>query len=182
MKYYQIYDDYFLDYGITAEPTLPDGSIFAGSQVDESDLPELIYEINVPDDEKAPHFMTGSGLIVSDLFIKTLQQCSVDNFQSFPVVVINPETQKKRSGYHLFNVLGVLKAAYSEHSSDKNVDEPLEVFNELTLDRQKINGERMFRLFEDPTILIIDESLKIVIKNNRPEEGWGVIFEEVNVI
>ncbi len=188
MKYYQIYDDYYLDYGITSGPTLPDGSVMAGKVFDANDLPELIYEINVPDDEACPHFMSDGAVIVSERFVKALQGVGVNNFQLFPATLINPDTEKKRTGYFLFNVLGLLGAADLDRSSFdmlmdgdvEGVDVPLVAFNQVALDSEKIRGLRLFRLAEDPTILIIDDIIKSALKQNRPEEGWGVMFEELD--
>lgn len=186
-KYYQIYDDYYLDYGITSGPTLPDGSIMAGKTVEANDLPELIYKINVPDDEACPHFMSGGTLIVSELFVKVLQSEGINNFQTFPAILINPDTQKKRTGYFLFNVLSLVSTANLEQSSfDMLMDRgdagdlPIVALEELSLDSKKISGLRLFRLAEDPAMLIVDESIKFALKQNRPEEGWGVIFEELD--
>ena len=57
---------------------------------------------------------------------------------------------------------------------------PLVAFNQVALDSEKIRGLRLFRLAEDPTILIIDDIIKSALKQNRPEEGWGVMFEELD--
>lgn len=189
MKYYQIFDDYYLDYGITNGPTLPDGSIMAGKLVEADTLPELVYEINVPDDEPSPHFMSDGAVLVSERFIKVLHGAGVNNFQFFPALLINPDTKKIREGYFLFNVLGLLSAADLNRSSfdmlvegdEEGVNTPLVAFNQLTLDKKKIGGLRLFRLAEDPTVLIIDETIKSALKQNRPEEGWGVMFEELEV-
>lgn len=185
-KYYQIYDDYNFDYGITSGPTLPDGSIMAGKTVEANDLPELIYEINVPDNEACPHFMSDGTLIVSGLFIKVLQSEGINNFHTFPVILINPDTHTKITGYFLFNVLSLVSAVNLDRSSSDMLmdgdseDVPFVAFNQLSLDNKKISGLRLFRLAEDPTVLIVDETIKLALKQNRPEEGWGVIFEELD--
>ena len=83
-KYYQLTDDYELDYGITKSPPMPDG-VFTGESIDVNSLPPLNFEINVPDDESCTHYMTEETVIVSDVFVKLLQKISVDNFQVFPV-------------------------------------------------------------------------------------------------
>ncbi|RYY75447.1 MAG: hypothetical protein EOO52_08590 [Gammaproteobacteria bacterium] len=189
-KYFQIYDDYFLDYGLTGGPTLPDGSVLAGKMTDGNKLPELVYEINVPDDQSCPHFMTGEAVIVSKQFIDALLSMSVQNFQSFPAVLVNPDTGKKRGNYFLFNVLGLIKAADLSQSSfdmlmegdPEGVDVPLVAFNHLVLDAKKIRSLKMFRLAEDPTSLIIDETVVNGLKQHRPVGGWGVIFEAVDTL
>lgn len=189
-KYYQLTDDYFLDYGITDGPTLPDESVMAGKWVDADTLPKLVYEVDVPDDESCPHFMSGEAVIVSEQFIKVLQSAGVTNFQQFPALLINPDTKKQRTGYFLFNVLGMLKAADLQKSSfdtlmeadEEGVEVPLVAFNEIVLDGSKPRGLRMFRMAEDPTVLVIDEHIKTALKENRPEGGWGVMYEEIDVV
>ena len=188
--YYQLTEDYFLDYGIINGPKLPDGSIMAGKWVEADTLPELVYEINVPDDEPCQHFMTGGTVIVSEHFIKVLQGAGVTNFQQFPALLINPDTKKQRTGYFLFNVLGMLKAADLQKSSfdplmegdEEGVDVPLVAFNKIALDGSKVHGLRMFRMAEDPMVLVIDQNIKTALKENRPEGGWGVMYEEIDVV
>lgn len=189
MKYYQIYNNRYLDYGITSGPNLPDdGCIMAGTTIEANDLPELVYEINVPDDEACPHFMSGRTLIVSELFIKVLQSEGINNFQTFPAILINPDTQKKITGYFLFNVLTLVSAANLDRSSfdmlmegdEEGVGVPLVAFNQLSLDSEKICGLRLFRLAEDPTVLIVDENIKLALEQNRPEKGWGIMLEELD--
>jgi hypothetical protein len=188
--YYQLAEDYFLDYGVTSGPTLPDGSIMAGKWVDANSLPELIYEINVPDDEPCQHFMTGGTVIVSEHFIKVLQGAGVTNFQQFPAVLVNPSTKKQRTGFYLFNVLGMIKAADLQKSSfdtlmdadAEGVDVPLVAFNQIVLDGTKPRGLHMFRMAESPNVLVVDDTIKTALKENRPEGGWGIMLEEMDVV
>lgn len=187
--YYQLMEDYSLDYGITDGPKLPDGCVMTGSWVEPESLPELVYEIDVPDDEPCQHFMTGGTVIASQHLIQVLHNAGVTNFQHFPVVLINPDTRKKRTGFFLFNVLGLLKAADMGKSAfdtlmeadDEGVAVPLVAFNELVLDGSKLGGLRMFRLAESPSVLIVDEAIKTALVDNRPDDGWGIMLEEVDV-
>lgn len=87
-KYYRLFDDYFLDYGITKGPTLPDCSVLAGVILAPEALPELAYEINVPDDDPCPHFMSSDAVIVSKAFAEGLHSIGVTNFQTFPATLI----------------------------------------------------------------------------------------------
>ncbi|WP_426754617.1 imm11 family protein [Myxococcus sp. Y35] len=186
-KYYQLSEDYFLDHGITAGPTLPDESIMAGKRVEADVLPELIFEISTPDDEPCQHFMSGGAVIVSQRFIEVLREAGVTNFQVFPALLINPETQKQRTGFFLFNVLGITTAADMQRSSfdvlmeagTGGPDVPLVSFKQIVLDATKARGLHMFRLAESPSVLVIDETIKTALKENRPEEGWGIVLEEI---
>ncbi|NVJ18616.1 imm11 family protein [Myxococcus sp. AM010] len=188
MKYYQLSEDDFLDHGITSGPTLPDESIMAGKWVEADTLPRLVYEVDTPDDEPCQHFMSGGAVLASERFIQVLRGAGVNNFQCFPALLVNPETQKQRSGYFLFNVLGLIKAADMQKSSfetlmeadAEGVDVSLVSFNNIVLDGTKSRGLHMFRLAESPAVLVIDESVKTALKGNRPEEGWGIVFEELD--
>ncbi|QAT83377.1 hypothetical protein EJ065_1779 [Corallococcus coralloides] len=189
-KYYQISEDSFLDHGITSGPTLPDESVMAGKWVEADALPRLVYEVNTPDDEPCQHFMSGGAVIVSERFIQVLRGAGANNFQCFPALLINPETQKQRSGFYLFNVLGLIKAADMQRSSfmtlmeadTEGVDAPLVSFENIVLDGTRSRGLHMFRLAESPSVLVMDESVKTALKENRPAEGWGIVFEELDSV
>lgn len=186
-KYYQLSEAHSHDYGLTAGPTLPDGSVLAGKMVAAESLPELIYEVNVPDDEPCPHFMTGGTVIVSERFIQALVAAGATNFQQFPALLLNPETRKRREGFFLFNVLGLAAAADLSRSSYDTLmeadpgDVPLVAFQQVVLDGARAPDLRMFRLAEDPCVLVVDEVVLDALKEHRPEEGWGITLEELDV-
>ncbi|GHH04791.1 hypothetical protein [Comamonas sp. JC664] len=48
------------------------------------------------------------------------------------------------------------------------------------LDGTKPRGLHLFRLAEDPSVLVIDKSVKTALKKHRPEAGWGIVFEELD--
>lgn len=90
----------------------------------------------------------------------------------------------------MLNVLSILQAACLNNSSydmlmggdEKGKILPLIAFDTLVLDSTKIGEERMFRLAEDPTLIIIEQSVRDAIMNNRPEGGWGIMIEKLTVI
>ncbi|RKG91252.1 hypothetical protein D7W82_01325 [Corallococcus sp. CA049B] len=102
-KHYQLSEDSFLDHGITSGPTLPDESIMVGKWVEADTLPRLAYEVTAPDDEPCQHFMSGGAVIASERFIQVLRGAGANNFQCFPALLINPETQKQRSGGSIYS-------------------------------------------------------------------------------
>ena len=92
-------------------------------------------------------------------FIEGLTRLGVDNFQSFPVELTNPEGGIEFA-YSLINVIGLLEAVDEKES----VIEPRATggrgqLYSFKIDPTKTMGQRLFRLAEAPTLIIIDESL-----------------------
>jgi len=92
-------------------------------------------------------------------FIEGLTRLGIDNFQRFPVELTNPEGGIELA-YSLINVIGLLEAVDVKQS----VIEPRETggrgqLYSFKIDPTKTMGQRLFRLAEAPTLIIIDESL-----------------------
>ncbi|NOJ91478.1 hypothetical protein HMI51_00750 [Corallococcus coralloides] len=67
-------------------------------------------------------------------------------------------------------------------AATEGVDAPRVSFENIVLDGTKSRGLHMFRLAESPSVLVIDESVKAALKENRPAEGWGIVFEELDSV
>lgn len=95
-----------------------------------------------------------------EYFIAELTRLGVDNFQCFPVELANPEGGIEIA-YSLINVIGLLEAVNREES----VLEPrvggwgADLYS-FKIDPAKTKGQRLFRLKEAPSLIIIDESLR----------------------
>lgn len=163
-RYYALSEDYFHDYGITAGPKLPDRSIMAGEPFDGCLLPELRFEVNVPDGDRCPHFMTGGTVIASDTLVAVLQGAGVHNFQCFPARLVNPQTGREYAGYRLFNVLGVASLPGPESgAAGCAAGGPAWL--------------HMFRLVDNRATLVVDDVVRGALVANRPPEGWGILLE-----
>lgn|SRR5690606_8139260 len=165
-RYYELSEDYLHDYGITSGPKLPDRSVMAGEAVDGGLLPELRFEVNVPDGESCPHYMTGGTVIASDRLVAVLRGAGVDNFQCFPARLVNPDTGMERTGYQLFNVLGVGSVT----------DAGATMADAAAAGR---GGLHMFRLAGSLATLVVDEVVRDALVAHRPPEGWGILLEEL---
>src|SRR5690606_4651009 len=165
-RYYELSEDYLHDYGITSGPKLPDRSVMAGEAVDGGLLPELRFEVNVPDGESCPHYITGGTVVASDRLAAVLRDAGVDNFQCFPVRLVNPETGREWPGYQLCNVLGVGSfPATGTTGADAGASDPA--------------GLHMFRLAGSLATLVVDEVVRDALVAHRPPEGWGILLEEL---
>ncbi|WP_196137784.1 imm11 family protein [Aliikangiella sp. G2MR2-5] len=188
-KYYLLESSCYVDYGITKSPKLGAESVFAGRLLKRDNLPPLIFEHNFPGNETIPGLLVDSAVLVSQFFVDTLKIANVDNFQIFPVTLINPETNEERKDYFLFNVIGLMKVTNMERSDYDEIMPgnpetgmlPLVAFNKIVIDGKKTQDVSMFRLAEDPRSIIISESIVKALKSNKPSGGWGVIIEELEL-
>jgi len=187
-KYFKMESDNYLDFGVTKSPRLGQ-SILGGRNIEQDILPHLVYEVDFPDSIELPHFLTGRTVLARQKLIDLLKS-QVDNFQAFPAVILNPERGKKRSGFYLFNVHGMLKIVNLEESgydelmsaSSDGLHAPLVAFNKIAINSHKTMGMLMFELAEDPTALLIHESTVNALSDNRPENGWGIDVIEVESV
>lgn len=94
-----------------------------------------------------------------EYFITELTRLGIDNFQSFPVELTNPEGEIEIA-YSLINVIELLEAV----DVKKSVIKPRATggrgqLYSFKIDPAKTMGQRLFRLAEAPTLIIIDEWL-----------------------
>ena len=189
-QYFEVESDNFLDFGVTKSPKLGSQSILGGRIIKQDLLPPLVYEIDFPNDVELPHFLTGGTVLASQRLINLLRSQGVENFQAFHAELLNPDTGKKWSQYYLFNVIGLIKAANMDKSdydelmpaSPDGINIPLVAFNKISIDKSKTRDTLMFRLAEDPTVLIVHEKIVDALDDNRPEEGWGIDVIELESV
>jgi hypothetical protein len=138
------------------------------------------------------HYMDGSRiLIVSGLLLEAFKAAGVDNFQAFPVVLRDMQTERKWNNYYAFNEIGLIDAALLEECKYHVIDEGSESedkpawlgFNEVVLSAKKLKREpKMFRLVQSPfDQLYISEQVRVVLKRLSPPEKWGIHFSETEV-
>jgi hypothetical protein len=189
-KYFKLEDDNYINYGIDEAPDLGEQSEALGRMIDPSKLPPLIFEHDFPVGEPMPHFLTGGTVLASKTLIDLLAKIGVNNFQAFPALLVNPETGEKRDDYFLFNVLGFMKVANLEASeydtlmggNPEGIDLPLLAFKKLAINGNQVRDIDMFRLAEEPRTVIISDRVVNALSNNRPDDGWGIVVEEVGVV
>lgn len=189
-KYFKLQSSNYVDYGIQRTPTIGEQSVMLGRLVEEEKLPSLVFEHNFPPGEPMPHYLTGGTCLASKRLLGALESVGVYNYQAFPAALVNPETGDRREDYFLFNVLGLMKVANLDESdydelmggNPEGVDLPLTAFNDLAIDGKKAQDVDMFRLAEEPISVIVSEKVVKGLKDDKPDEGWGVVVEEVKVV
>ena len=188
-QYFKLESSNYVNFGISKSPKLAEQSVMKGQFIDPDKLPELIFEHDFPVGEPMPHYLTGGTVLASQKLLKVLDNAGVDNYQAFPAILVNPQTKEIKRDYYLFNVLGLLKATslndsnYDElmKGSPEGIDLPLVAFNKIVIDSKKTYGTYMFRLAEEPVSIIVNTQIIHALKNNKPDEGWGIIVEELEI-
>lgn len=189
--YYLLEADNYIDYGVTENPKVDDDSSFLAGSVISKELPPLVFEVNFPKNKKLPHFFGDEVPLVSKAFLEALKNSGVENFQSFPAKVINPDTGQSWEDYFAFNVIGLVKAADMEKSDfdtlmdgdDEGIEAPLVAFRDVVLEKAKIKGMHLFRMAESPVALIISEKVLDFLAKNKPKGGaWGLDLVEVETV
>lgn len=187
VEYYELTEDYYLDYGKEgyASPDT-DISFFTGKKI-EQEVPLLTFEVDFPSGFSLPHLLSDGTLLMSNKMVHFLEKAGIDNFQTFPVVLHNPETGERWSNYVALNIVGLVEAADLEDSEYDTLMEgndnipPLLAFESISLLREKLNDLLIFRMAESPNTIIIHRKLKELLFSNKPEGGWGIMTAEVTV-
>lgn len=115
--------------------------------------------------------------------IAELNRLGIDNFQSFPVELETPEGDIE-TNYSLINIIGLLEAV----DESESVIEPRaggwrgQLYS-FKIDPAKVKGQKLFRIVEAPSLIIIDETLResllafnppaVLIYPTERYDGWS---------
>ncbi|PTL77830.1 hypothetical protein DAT35_42265 [Vitiosangium sp. GDMCC 1.1324] len=186
--YRSIEPDFYSDYSIVENPKIPEGVHFMRGALIQESLPSpLTFRVNFPKSVPLPHMLGERIPVVSDRFVAALRKAGVDNFQLFPAVLRNPNEHAEWTGFHVFNVLGLLDAAdmdaskYQTLMAGNDQVPALVEFEELVLSRAATYEKPMFRIVQEPSLLLVHERVVDVLKSESPPDGWGIIATEVEV-
>lgn len=147
----------------------------------------LSFEVDVsPSRAAPPHFLGQRLPLVSDRFIAAIAAAGVDNFQAFPAHIRCPRQGTEWPGYSLFNVIGLLDAvdrdsSVGESLMDEEAGPELIEFEKLVLARDKTIGLDMFRLWSNPAMLLVHDRVRQTLARYVPDEGWGIVSEEIEL-
>jgi hypothetical protein len=150
---------------------------------------KFICEVNYSKKNPPRHFITGCGyVVISQLFLDTLKEAKIENFEVFPAILINPKTKIEWSNYYAFNEIGLVDAVLWEECKyneivkrDPEIGSPgVYSFRQVVFSEKKLNNEKMFRLLYDRSLYFSDDVMNIFDKNSPPEK-WGITTEEVEI-
>ncbi len=105
----------------------------------------------------------GGGLLFSSRLRKLLEKTGCNNIQYFPVTLRNAANGAETSNYCLSNILGRIACLDRDHSEfevSEEDEDRVDFIEALAIDEKKILGFDLFRLHEDPEIIIASERVK----------------------
>lgn len=147
----------------------------------------FVAYVDHPPEEPPKSLLTGGILVMSRPLLDFLLSLGVDNLQSWPTRLVNPDTALAWEGYALVNVIGMVSAVamgssrYDTLIGGDPAIPPLVDFDELVLRGDRCADLRMFRVPESPWLLFIDEVVADALFAQRPPGGWGLNLREVEV-
>ncbi|WP_431688127.1 imm11 family protein [Hahella sp. NBU794] len=109
-----------------------------------------------------PSFLDASAPIFRDDLIEALEECGVDNLETYNTEITDPDNGAVYSNYKVVNIIGLISAADIQksdaivHGSDiYDVD-----FDSLVIDPSKAGGKYFFRLAESTNALIVHDKVR----------------------
>lgn len=164
-----------------------DTSFLSGEIIDSAKITETIKVKGMFTEDAPPsHFELGKISIFSNQFIEALRNGGVDNIQTFPAIIAG-EDGSEWSNYQAVQIIGLVRCANLDESDYQiiapAVDDSMPSlcdFDELEIDREKVPADlKIFRLAEQPSLILINEPLLDWLLNNKPEGGWGFRYLQV---
>lgn len=127
-----------------------------------------------------PHWIGDRVPLVSELFVSTLRRAGVYNFQTLPAV-LRPWT-----GHVVFNVISKIDGADPEASigtviMEEDPGPKLVEYTELVLSHSRTRGIDMFRLADNPGMLLVHDRVMRVLSAHAPDTGWGFTAIEIEL-
>ena len=124
----------------------------------------LILDLSKDSGNYIGDITSGLVTIFHDELKEALDKIEVDNIEYYPIRLRNSYTKKTEGGHWLVNIIGCYDCVDLEKSkirrSDSDIDENDFEILSLVIDETKTKGAKIFRLYNDPTLMIINQELK----------------------
>ncbi len=112
--------------------------------------------------------ISGIVTLFHDVFRMELTRLGIDNIQYFPVELQNPEGEIELK-YSLVNVIGLIEAVDASNSViTPRAGGGRGVLESFKIKESAARGQRLFRLAENPTLIIIDQTLRDSLEAFNP--------------
>ena len=169
---------------ISDEPDMEDGmdNWIGGARLPgEVDEP-LVFTIEEEDEGNLRPVFFGAIPLMKMEVIDALQECGVDNLETFEAIIKEVDSGREHRGYRAVNIVGLISAADPEASDGVDIGTVKDglktvFFRHLVLDDKKAQGVLMFRLAESLSKVIVHEK----IRSHLIERGFDRIhFEDVS--
>ena len=158
--YYKMIVNQMVDTFISEEPAASKKySFMSGDLIDDGPDQILEFKIESYGEIEPLDFHELIIPVMSKRFVNALNEIGVDNIQTFPAVLVHEETGLKWSEYFAVNIVGKLACANLDKTTYGTIGAGVIDIENLILDYEKTKSAILFRLAEDPTIIIINEKI-----------------------
>ena len=176
--YFELIINIETDFGIKRPDDMPEELIFiTGSKITLPVTDPMVFTTKAESGDTIPDYWDGGVPIMSERFVKLIEDAGVDNIEKFPAIVKSINDSTIWSGYYAINIIGMVKCADLNKSTYTEIFPDNYDFEELAIVASKAHGALLFRLQESPSTIIIHKSVgKHILKNDPDEEliGWDV--------
>jgi hypothetical protein len=162
-KYYKIESRISNPYTITDWQAVPKKRLtdmpvtFRSGEKILTEIPNpMVFKINYPAHQEPEPFLEATFPVVNDLFINTIKNIGIDNYQLFPAYLETEKTDKKWNGYYVFNVIGLYKSV-------QEIKDEQKMFRYLYLNRKE---------------LFITENVLIELEKIMSLDKWNITLTE----
>ncbi|AZZ90656.1 hypothetical protein EUZ85_07960 [Hahella sp. KA22] len=110
------------------------------------------------DSHHMPSYFRASAPIFSDELIAALQECGVENLETYNLDLFDPDNGQTYTNYKVVNIVGLIAAADMQQSDEPSLNEV--DTDSLINGTSKTGGRYFFRLAESTNTLIVHEKVK----------------------
>jgi len=141
---------------------------------------ELTWDPENEDGIKVSYYSAGPGVPMSKDLVEALQLAGVDNLDTYPLVIHSETGNPVCHDYLAVNILTAIvtadmdKSEIDEDNMDDDFDGLFDVsFDSIVIDKEKAEGQLLYRMAESVSTVIIHEKVVNVLKGKG---GFGLTF------
>lgn len=166
MPFYVMRQDTLIDGARSLDGVPDDWDNLNWKQGNTTQLPEenTVLDLSLESGDYRGDILEGLAILYSDELKQALDEQGVDTVLYYPIRLRDQHTGITEGGYWLVNITAVydcidLKKSMIKRSVSDVDENDFEILS-LVIDKKKTHGAKIFRLHNDPTLVIINEELK----------------------
>lgn len=181
--YYELRIAIGQNYGITGWPTFPDEVSFQSADAIAVPINEPIkFEVDNTSENPPSDFVGFYIPVFSDALAAAFLDAGADNIQTYQAQLVNPKSGEMWEGYKAVNIVGKIACADLVHSEYSVITSGLYSFTRLAVDTAKTHDALLFRLEEDPSIVLVHMKIAQAMYVDNNPRFQGLAFKPVDYV
>lgn len=142
--------------------------LISGKKLDRTMEP-IVIELAESSGDFRPDMVTYLLPLFSDKLKNILTDLGIDNIDYYPVIFSNQASEKEDTKYWLANILGLIQCLDIENSetSTHPLSKKVKIEKSFILDESLLSGQKIFRIAEERSLIIINEDIKNQLDNQQ---------------